>query len=123
MREHYRPVAPCCRLEDAGRVFDAGFEDPYMLYFRLVRSDQKLEAVTHVDGSARAQTVTRETNSRQYDLLSAFADVHGVGVLCNTSLNFKGTGFINRMSELVRYCESRGVPEMVVGDVWFSRSG
>jgi hydroxymethyl cephem carbamoyltransferase len=67
--------------------------------------------------------VTRETNSRLYDLLSAFADVHGVGVLCNTSLNFKGTGFINRMSELVRYCESRGVPEMVVGDAWFSRSG
>jgi hydroxymethyl cephem carbamoyltransferase len=123
MREHYRPVAPCCRLEDADRVFDSGFEDPYMLYFRLVRPDQKLGAVTHVDGSARAQTVTRETNSRLYDLLSAFADVHGVGVLCNTSLNFKGTGFINRMSELARYCEGRGVPEMVVGDVWFSRSG
>ena len=123
MREHYRPVAPCCRLEDAERVFDSGFEDPFMLYFRLVRPDQKLGAVTHVDGSARAQTVTRETNSRQYDLLSAFADVHGVGVLCNTSLNFKGTGFINRMSELARYCESRGVPEMVVGDAWFSRSG
>jgi hydroxymethyl cephem carbamoyltransferase len=121
-REDYRPVAPCCRLEDAGRVFDSGFEDPHMLYFRRVRPEHGLGAVTHVDGSARPQTVTTETNRRLYDLLSAFATVHGVGVLCNTSLNYKGLGFINRMSDLAAYCESRGVPEMVVGDVWFTRS-
>ena len=77
LREDYRPVAPCCRLEDAGHVFDTGFEDPYMLYFRRVRPEHGLGAVTHVDGSARAQTVTKETNRRLYDLLSAFAAVHG----------------------------------------------
>jgi hydroxymethyl cephem carbamoyltransferase len=122
LREDYRPVAPCCRLEDAGRVFDTEFEDPHMLYFRRVRPEHDLGAITHVDGSARAQTVTRETNERLYDLLSAFAAVHGIGVLCNTSLNFKGLGFINRMSDLALFCELRGVPEMVVGDVWFTRS-
>jgi hydroxymethyl cephem carbamoyltransferase len=122
LREDYRPVAPCCRLEDAGRVFDTDFEDPYMLYFRRVRPEHRLGAITHVDGSARMQTVTRETNGRLYDLLSAFAAVHGVGVLCNTSLNFKGLGFINRMSDLAGFCELRGVPEMVVGDVWFTRA-
>jgi hydroxymethyl cephem carbamoyltransferase len=120
-RESYRPIAPCCRLEDAGKVFDADFDDPYMLYFRRVTAEG-LDAVTHVDGSARAQTVTKKTNGPLYDLLSAFAEIHGVGVLCNTSLNFKGRGFINRMSDLVRYCELRGIIHLVVGDAWFTRS-
>jgi hydroxymethyl cephem carbamoyltransferase len=120
-RDSYRPIAPCCRLEDAGKVFDSDFEDPYMLYFRRVKGDW-LKAVTHVDGSARVQTVTKETNGALYELLSAFAQRRGIGVLCNTSLNFKGRGFINRMSDLARYCELRGIIHMVVGDAWFRRS-
>lgn len=119
-REDYRPIAPCCRLEDAGKVFSADFDDPYMLYFRMVTSPD-LKAVTHVDGSARVQTVTRDSNRPLHDLLSAFAERRGVGVLCNTSLNFKGFGFINRMSDLVRYCRQRGVDDFVVNDVWFRR--
>jgi hydroxymethyl cephem carbamoyltransferase len=118
-REGYRPVAPCCRLEDAGQAFIEDFEDPYMLYFRHARTDG-LAAVTHVDGTARAQTVTTKSNKPLHDLLSAFGERHGVGVLCNTSLNFKALGFINCMSELLKYCEIRGIPEIVVGDAWFS---
>jgi hydroxymethyl cephem carbamoyltransferase len=118
-REGFRPIAPCCRLEDAGKAFTDDSEDPFMLYFRSVKMEE-LEAITHVDGSARAQTVTPEANKPLYDLLSAFAERTGIGVLCNTSLNFKGFGFINRMSDLVKYCETRGIPEIVVGDVWFS---
>jgi hydroxymethyl cephem carbamoyltransferase len=119
-REAYRPIAPCCRLEDAGKVFNEDFEDPYMLYFRTVRPGAA-PAVTHVDGSARAQTVTQQSNRPLHDLLTAFGDRHGVGTLCNTSLNYKGRGFINHMSDLVRYCEERGVDDMVVGDAWFTR--
>jgi hydroxymethyl cephem carbamoyltransferase len=117
-RESYRPIAPAARLEDAGKVFDTDFEDPYMLYFRMVRSD-RLGAVTHVDGSARCQTVTPETNRRFHDLLSAVAERTGVGVLCNTSLNFSGSGFINCITDLTTYCEDRGVDDFVVGDWWF----
>jgi hydroxymethyl cephem carbamoyltransferase len=120
-REDYRPIAPCCRLEDAGEVFDSDFADPYMLYFRRVKSE-RFPAITHVDGSARAQTVTRESNEPLHELLSAFAEIHGIGLLCNTSLNFKRRGFINRMSDLARYCELRGIIHMVVGDAWFRRS-
>jgi hydroxymethyl cephem carbamoyltransferase len=116
-REGFRPIAPVCRLEDAGQLFESDFADPYMLYFRRVKTDL-IGAVTHVDGSARAQTVTSETNPLLYDLLSEFAKQHGVGVLCNTSLNFKGLGFINRMSDLTEYCEARGVSDIVVGDAW-----
>jgi hypothetical protein len=118
LREGYRPIAPCCRLEDVLQVYDRDYHDPYMLHFRMATTPD-LKAVTHVDGSARVQTVTRESNRAQYDLLSAFAERHGVGVLCNTSLNYKGMGFINRMSDLVKYCEARGVSDMVVGDAWF----
>ena len=120
LREGYRPIAPCCRIEDAGKVYDRDFHDPYMLHFRMATTPD-LKAVTHVDGSARVQTVTQESNKPQHDLLSAFAERHGVGVLCNTSLNYKGMGFINRMSDLVQYCENQGVSDMVAGDAWFQR--
>jgi hydroxymethyl cephem carbamoyltransferase len=119
-RENYRPIAPVCRIEDAAKVFDTDFEDPYMLYFRMVTSD-RLGAVTHVDGSARCQTVTQKSNRRLHELLCAVADRSGIGVLCNTSLNFKGLGFINRMSHLAEYCEERGVDDFVAGDAWFQR--
>ncbi|MEU1671079.1 carbamoyltransferase C-terminal domain-containing protein [Streptomyces roseifaciens] len=119
-REGYRPIAPCCRAEDTDRLFHGGFEDPYMLYFRKVRSAD-LRAVTHVDGSARVQTVTPDTNPALHTLLSAFAAQYGAGVLCNTSLNFNGLGFINRMSDLTRYCQKRGVDIMVVGDQCYRR--
>lgn len=120
-REGYRPIAPVARVEDLARVFEDDFEDPYMLYFRRVR-DRRLRAVTHVDGSARAQTVTRDANRPLHDLLTAFAGSDGVGVLCNTSLNFNGHGFINRMSHLAEYCEARGITDMVVGDAWYRRT-
>jgi hydroxymethyl cephem carbamoyltransferase len=120
-REGYRPIAPCCRIEDVDQAFHGDFADPYMLYFRKVRSSG-LQAVTHVDGSARVQTVSRETNRPLHDLLTAFGAEHGIGVLCNTSLNFSGHGFINRLSDLTRYCQDRGVDDMVVGDVWYERT-
>ncbi|WP_441249578.1 carbamoyltransferase C-terminal domain-containing protein [Kitasatospora sp. McL0602] len=121
-REDYRPIAPVCRAEDVSSLFDSDFPDPHMLYFRRVRG-RELGAVTHVDGTARVQTVTSEQEPTLHRLLSAFAGRHGAGVLCNTSLNFNGRGFINRMSDLVDYCEARGVDDMVVDDVWYSRPG
>jgi hydroxymethyl cephem carbamoyltransferase len=118
LREDYRPIAPVCRLEDVGEIFDTDFEDPYMLYFRMVTSN-RLAAVTHVDGSARCQTVTPETNKPLHDLLTAVAARSGIGALCNTSLNYPGAGFINKMSHLAAYCEDRGVFDFVVGDAWY----
>ncbi|WP_410643881.1 3'-hydroxymethylcephem-O-carbamoyltransferase [Amycolatopsis sp. lyj-346] len=123
MREDYRPIAPCARVEDLGTAFDADFEDPHMLFFRRVRPSSGLRAVTHVDGSTRVQTVRETGNPRLHRLLTAFAAQRGLGVLCNTSLNFNGDGFINRMSDLVHYCEWREIDDMVVGDTWYRRVG
>jgi hydroxymethyl cephem carbamoyltransferase len=89
-----------------------------MLYFRSARVPE-LGAVTHVDGSARVQTVSDRTNPGLHELLGAFGRRHGAGVLCNTSLNFRGHGFINRMSHLIEYCQSRGISDMVVDGAWF----
>ena len=114
--------AHAVRLEDAGKLFSADFHDPYMLYFRMVESPD-LGAVTHVDGSARAQTVTQEDNKPLHDLLSAFAERQGIGVLCNTSLNYKRFGFINRLSDLAHYCEHSGIQHFVVDDAWFEAVG
>ncbi|AEW98053.1 MULTISPECIES: 3'-hydroxymethylcephem-O-carbamoyltransferase [Streptomycetaceae] len=122
-REDYRPIAPVCRVEDLATVFHEDFEDPHMLYFRRVRAASGLRAVTHVDGSARVQTVRDSGNPRLHRLLTAFAARTGVGALCNTSLNFNGEGFINRMSDLTLYCESRGIDDMVVGETWYRRVG
>ncbi|WP_269814807.1 carbamoyltransferase C-terminal domain-containing protein [Nocardia aurea] len=120
-REHYRPIAPAARIEDLAVAFDSDFEDPHMLYFRRVR-DARLKAVTHVDGSARVQTVSQRSNATLHQFLSAVADRQDLGVVCNTSLNFSGHGFINRMSDLIAYCESRNVTEMVVGLDWYQDS-
>jgi hydroxymethyl cephem carbamoyltransferase len=120
VREDYRPIAPVCRIEEADRLYTGGgFDDPYMLYFRRAR-DTSLRAVTHVDGSARVQTVSNRSNPALHELLTAFGVRHGAGVLCNTSLNFRGHGFINRMTHLIEYCQIRGVSDMVVDGVWFT---
>ncbi|MGN9908682.1 carbamoyltransferase C-terminal domain-containing protein [Phytohabitans sp. LJ34] len=114
-REDYRPIAPIVLEEDAGMWFSGASPDPYMLYFSTVKSDA-LPAVTHVDGTARVQTVTFEDNPAICSLLVAFRELTGYSVLCNTSLNFSGKGFINRTSDLIAYGEARGLDGYVVGD-------
>ena len=79
-----------------------------MLDFLQV-TDPKLKAVKHVDGSARVQTIRHDQNAKLYDLLKEFKLISGVGVLCNTSLNFKGAGFINKTSDLYHFGRSAGL--------------
>ena len=100
--------------------FDWTGPSPHMLFFQRVR-DGRLGAVTHVDGSARVQTVAAHENPVLHDLLGAFAARTGVGVLCNTSLNFAGRGFINRTSDLVEYVCDRGVGAFVLGNDLYVR--
>lgn len=118
-REGFRPIAPICLEEDIDRYFDGHGPSPHMLYFQRVKTDA-LPAVTHVDGSARLQSVNERQNPRAYQLLRAFKKETGYGVLCNTSLNFKGAGFINRLSDLAEYARAHALDGFVVGDVFHS---
>jgi hydroxymethyl cephem carbamoyltransferase len=114
-REAFRPVAPICLEEEVEQHFDWKGPSPHMLYFQKVRN-RDLRAITHVDGTARAQTINAKQNPMMHRLLCAFSKLSGVGVLCNTSLNFNGTGFINRTSDLYRYCKSTGIEAFVYDD-------
>lgn len=113
-REQFRPVAPVCLEEDAARWFGCEQASPFMLYTYRVRTDA-LAAVTHVNGTARLQTVSSVTNPNLYELLSAFKARTGYGVLCNTSLNFNGRGFINKLSDLSKYSIEHNLDGFVVG--------
>jgi predicted NodU family carbamoyl transferase len=119
-REPYRPIAPVCLEEDADELFGLKAPSPYMLEFQKARTD-RLQAVTHVDGSARVQTVNRTQNAEIYELLQAFKNLTGFGVLCNTSLNFPGKGFINRGRDLFRYVNERGIEDIVINGTLFRR--
>jgi len=112
-REQFRPIAPVCLEKDAARWFSCDWASPFMLYTQRATTDA-LAAVTHVNGTARIQTVSAATNQRLYELLSAFKIRTGYGVLCNTSLNFNGRGFINKIDDLSTYAMDRNLDGFVV---------
>jgi carbamoyltransferase len=88
-REKFRPFAPSIAIEALDDYFIGAVPDPFMVQVYPVRSDKRavIPAVTHVDGSARIQTVCREDNSRYWRLIDAFRALTGVPVLLNTSFN------------------------------------
>jgi carbamoyltransferase len=105
-RESFRPFAPACLAEKSGEWFDLDRESPYMLLVCQVKDlvEQEVEtptgpqrrytsalpAITHVDGSARVQTVTRAQHPEFYDLIRAFDERTGCPVMINTSFNVRG---------------------------------
>jgi carbamoyltransferase len=89
-RESFRPFAPACLAEKSGEWFDIDRESPYMLLVCQVREGRDVPAVTHVDGSARLQTVTPEAHREFYDLITEFDRRTGCPVLINTSFNVRG---------------------------------
>ncbi len=117
-RERYRPIAPCCRESELPSWFSITTRDPFMLFFADVVSD-RLPAVTHADNTARVQSVNSSDNERLDDPLGAMARQVGCGVLCNTSLNFTGRGFINRASDLTAFCAQRSINTFVINDACY----
>ncbi|KWS28942.1 carbamoyltransferase C-terminal domain-containing protein [Pseudomonas syringae] len=119
-REMFRPIAPICLEDDYQKYFTLTKPSPHMLYFSQVK-DARLRAVSHVDGSARPQTVNEKQNPEIFELLLKFRETSGVGVLCNTSLNFNRMGFINRSSDLLDYAKSVGLDGFVLNGTAFMR--
>ncbi len=100
-REWFRPLAPLVLLEHASEIFETDRALPFMQFAAAVRADYraKLPAITHVDGSARIQTVDRATNPFAHDILSAFHRRTGMPVLINTSLNGPGGPLVETFEE------------------------
>jgi carbamoyltransferase len=87
-REDFRPFAPSVLEEHYQEYFDTNQPSPYMSRIMPVISD-KIPGVTHVDGTARIQTVNREQNPRYYDLINEFYKITGIPMVLNTSFNCK----------------------------------
>lgn len=104
-RESYRPIAPICLEQMADQVFDPGCKDPYMLYEHKVKHNwiEKLPGISHSDKSARLQTVNANSNPIIFELLMEYYKISGIPVLCNTSANFKGSGFFPDIESATRW--------------------
>ena len=89
-RESFRPFAPSVLRERVSDFFELDCDSPYMLLVARVRDGVSLPAVSHLDGSARIQTVSREENPFFHNLISQFARLTGCPVLVNTSFNVRG---------------------------------
>jgi carbamoyltransferase len=144
-REGFRPFAPAVLAEDVGDYFEVGgdFSSPYMLLVRgikrsrrhplpegyagwsmtdklsFVRSD--LPAITHVDHSARIQTVDRQTHPRFWQLLSSFRELTGCAVLINTSFNTRDEPIVNTPEEAYHCLMRTGMDWLVMGDLIFDK--
>jgi len=121
-REGFRPFAPIVTKESANTHFEImeGEEDifAHMLLVTQVRPGfrEKLPAITHVDGSARVQTVSRENYPRLWELLRAFEDIAGLPVLLNTSLNVRGQPIVCTPDEALDTFLFAGLDLLVLGD-------
>jgi carbamoyltransferase len=143
-REGFRPFAPSVLRERVGEYFEMDCDSPYMLLvapvkrerqipmtaeqarlwgieqLNVVRSD--IPAVTHVDYSARVQTVTRETNPDYYDLIKAFEARTGCGVLVNTSFNVRGEPIVCTPDDAYRCFMRTHIDVLVLGPFVLEKS-
>ncbi len=101
-RENFRPFAPVIKEEYLDEYFISDIKNnPYMLFVGSVKEDKKnlIPAVTHVDGSARLQTVSNNENYKLYQLLDSLHQLTGIPVLLNTSFNIKGRPIVETPGE------------------------
>lgn len=137
-REGFRPFAPSVLAEDAGTIFEGGWESPYMLLVDGVSNDlrhplppdyqswpldqrlyfprSQLPSITHLDFSARVQTVHKTTNPRYHLLLSEFKALTGFGLVVNTSFNVRGEPIVGTPHDAIRCLFQTEMDALVIGN-------
>lgn len=110
-RESFRPFAPSVIQEQCKNYFDRNSPSPYMILTYNVKKkmQEKIPAVTHVDGTCRTQTVIREHNPAYYDLIRYFGELTGVYCILNTSFNIRGQPIINSPEEAIECFLKTGI--------------
>jgi carbamoyltransferase len=143
-REGFRPFAPSVLSEDCEEYFELGVDSPYMLFVGQIRDGRRkpipadyhelplrrkldtprsdLPAITHLDYSARVQTVHRESNPRFHRLLEKFKEIAGVGVLINTSFNVRGEPLVCTPRDSYRCFMRTEMDFLVINDYIFAKS-
>lgn len=122
-RESFRPFAPSVPVEDCRSYFDIRVDSPFMLKVCPVREHRRrdIPAVTHVDGSARVQTVQSTVNGRYHELLTRFGELSGHPVLLNTSFNVMDEPIVESPLDAIRCFFSTGLDDLVIGDYLISK--
>jgi len=117
-REWFRPYAPSVLAERADEYFDMNGPSPYMLQAVSARplAKQKAEAIVHVDGSARVQTVERSVEPRYHRLISHFAELTSVPLVLNTSFNGYGEPMVETATDAAKSFDSMRFDALAVGD-------
>jgi carbamoyltransferase len=116
-REWWRPFAPSMLKEVAGEYLEHACDSPFMILTNPVRREKRdvIPSVTHVDGSARPQTVEKEINPLYWNLINEFGKRTGVPVLMNTSFNLRGEAIVNTPTDAIRTFFSSGMDALVIG--------
>ncbi len=122
-REAYRPFAPSATVDRAAEFFDIDVEAPFMLKVCPVRKDKQaiMPAITHVDGSARLQTVRSETHPQYYRLINELGHRTGVPVVLNTSFNIQGEPVVESPRDAIRCFFSTGLDHLCIGSFVVSK--
>jgi carbamoyltransferase len=116
-REWWRPFAPSLKKETAGEYLEGASDSPFMILTAQVRPEKRgvIPSVTHVDGSARPQTVEREINPLYWRLIDEFGKRTGVPVIMNTSFNLRGEAIVHTPTDAIRTFFSSGMDALVIG--------
>ena len=116
-REWWRPFAPSLKKEAAGDYLESATDSPCMILTAQVRPEKRsvIPSVTHVDGSARPQTVEKEINPLYWRLLDEFEKRTGVPVIMNTSFNLRGEAIVHTPTDAIRTFFSSGMDALVIG--------
>jgi carbamoyltransferase len=122
-REPFRPFAPSCLVERAGEYFASGYPSPVMLLVFDVLEHQrdKVPAITHVDGTARVQTVSRADNPLYYELISRFDELTGVPMLVNTSFNDNNEPIVCTPQDAIACYLKTDVDALALGPFWVEK--
>jgi carbamoyltransferase len=116
MREAFRPFAPAVLEDKAAEHFELDHPSPFMLETCQVISPLSLPAITHVDGSARVQTVSEQSNPRFHALLAEFDRLTGCPILLNTSFNMRGDAIVLDPVDAVWCFVVSDIDALVIGD-------
>jgi carbamoyltransferase len=116
-REWWRPFAPSIKKEAAEEYLESANDSPFMILTAQVRPEKRavIPSVTHVDGSARPQTVEKEINPLYWRLIDEFAKRTGVPVIMNTSFNLRGEAIVHTPTDAIRTFFSSGMDALVIG--------
>lgn len=122
-REWYRPFAPVVRLEDVSKFFEWEGESRWMSFCPKVKKEwrDKLPSITHVDGTARVQTVTKTQNKFIYDLLTEIEKQTGVGILINTSFNVNGKPILSTIKDALEVLTTTDLDSLVIENYYIEK--